>query len=224
MRNQIVRFQVFMDRHHKLAVLFFVVFYLVGTAGMLISATAPLFARLTPLALVLGFSALLIYHREQITLFNATGFGLVYLLGFAIEAIGVSSGLVFGEYAYGRNLGIKLFDTPLIIGLNWLFLVYASSAIGTRFNLHGAFSVVLPAGFMVVYDLVLEQVAGIMDMWYWSGDKIPVQNYIAWFMIALVFHLLFRLFRINTSNKVAPAVFIIQFLFFLTIMIFSGRP
>jgi len=45
---------------------------------------------------------------------------------------------------------------------------------------------------MVVYDLVLEleQCAPGLGMWYWSGDNVPVKNYLTWFILALLFHLI----------------------------------
>ena len=39
------------------------------------------------------------------------------------EAIGVNTGLLFGTYEYGANLGFKIFGVPLIIGVNWTVLI-----------------------------------------------------------------------------------------------------
>jgi putative membrane protein len=136
-----------------------------------------------------------------------------------IESIGVNTGLIFGEYVYGETLGYQIFETPLIIGMNWLFLVYVSSSLTGKIISGKFISFLFPPVLMVVYDLVLEQVAPDLGMWNWNNEVIPLQNYIAWFVVALLFVLVFRLFNIKTSNKIAPLIFILQFLFFLSLMI-----
>jgi putative membrane protein len=46
-----------------------------------------------------------------------------------LEVVGVKTGLIFGEYKYGSTLGIKLFEVPLIIGFNWVFVILGSISI-----------------------------------------------------------------------------------------------
>ena len=59
-------------------------------------------------------------------------FFLIFLLGFVVEVVGVQTGLIFGSYSYGATLGVKLFDTPLLIGLNWIFVSYSSYSIACQ--------------------------------------------------------------------------------------------
>jgi putative membrane protein len=47
---------------------------------------------------------------------------LIAVAGFFIEAIGVNTGLIFGNYVYKTTLGWKFLETPLIIGVNWILL------------------------------------------------------------------------------------------------------
>jgi len=47
---------------------------------------------------------------------------LVFLIGFSVEGIGVATGVLSGSYSYGSAFGFKLFKTPIMIGVNWLFL------------------------------------------------------------------------------------------------------
>ena len=68
---------------------------------------------------------------------------------------------------------------------------------------------------MVVYDIVLEQVAPKIDMWKWDNDFIPLQNYLAWFFIAIAFHSFIKILKVNTENALARLILICQFLFFL---------
>ena len=40
---------------------------------------------------------------------------------------------------------------------------------------------------MVCFDLFMEPAAGILDYWTWVGNRIPLQNYLAWFGLSFVF-------------------------------------
>jgi putative membrane protein len=202
--------------------IFYAIFYLVGVLGLSFPETRPLFIRLVPFALILGFAGMLLFHEAKWDLKTLTAFVLVYISGFVIESIGVNTGFIFGEYIYGKTLGYQIFETPLIIGMNWLFLVYVSSSLTEKINSGKFISFLLPPVLMVVYDLVLEQVAPDLGMWNWKGESVPLQNYIAWFVVAFIFVLVFRLLNIKTSNKIAPLIFILQFLFFLSLMIFKA--
>jgi len=201
------------------AKLFIPIFYAVGIIGMLVPALFPLFIKLVPFALILSFLALTVFHqdRKQKSVFV---FFAIYLLGFAIEVIGVKTGSVFGEYSYGNSLGIKLLNTPIIIGLNWLLLVYITSSIFEKFKMPNLSKIVLASALMVGYDFILEQVAPRLDMWQFTDDNVPFQNYLVWFLFSIVLHSLIKLFRINTQNRLSSIVLIAQFVFFLVLAIF----
>jgi len=67
---------------------------------------------------------------------------------------------------------------------------------------------------MVIYDLILEQVAPKLDMWQFDSGIAPLKNYIAWFIISILFHTIFQLFKISTKNSLASTILIAQILFF----------
>ncbi len=208
------------DRARK-AMLLVAVFYLVGLAGLLMPQTFHFFTRLIPLALLLSAVVLVIFHTGKNHYRTLFFIFLVFLGGFFVEVIGVKTGVIFGEYRYGLSLGPKLFDVPLMIGLNWAMLTYMTTVVTGGFKLPEAVRAVIAALMMVVYDLVLEQVAPVLDMWYWSGDEIPFRNYLSWFLVALAFQLIGKAIRIRFTNKMATALLIIQFLFFLILVIFG---
>jgi len=209
-----------LERWKREVKIFFVVFYLVGLVGLLVPTWFPLFLQLVPLALILSFVGLLLFHspkRNRTSLFVFAG---MYLLGFFIEVIGVHSGVIFGAYHYGDTLGVKLFQTPLLIGVNWIFLSYtAVSMVQTRTDKTTLHLLIAPL-VMVCYDLVLEQVAPLMKMWFWAQNEVPLQNYIAWWIIGVLFVALFKLFRIETKNSMALVLFLCQYLFF--VLLFFG--
>lgn len=197
---------------------FFAVFYLVGIGGMLYSETFPLFKKLIPLAIILTIGALFSFHgkwnKRQIILFI-----FIYLLGFTVEAIGTNTGKIFGNYSYGSSLGLTLFKTPLIIGLNWLLLVYLTSAVVSNIKSFAPVKVIVASALMVTYDVILEPVAPALNMWNWKNNYAPIQNYIAWFFLAILFHSLLILFEIKIVNRLAFVLFLYQFVFFSTLLI-----
>jgi putative membrane protein len=147
-------------------------------------------------------------------------FGFIFIFSFLIEAIGVKTGLIFGSYIYGEGLGVKLLETPLTIGLNWLMLVYCTKIIAEQISEDVTVKLFFAPFLMVVYDLILEQAAPLLGMWSWAEGKIPIQNYISWYLLAFLFHLLLQKTKISFSNKLAKPVFIIQFLFFVVLVVY----
>lgn len=199
---------------------FIFIFYLVGITGIIVPLTYPLFIKLIPLALILSFAILAIFHtgkpdRKLITVSLS-----IYLLSYVIEAIGVNTGLIFGEYRYGAGLGIKLWNTPLIIGLNWLMLVYLTYSVTAKYNISGFSGITVASLLMVLYDIILEQVAPALDMWHWENQTVPLRNYAVWFILAAIFHSMFRAFNIKTRNRLAETILICQFCFFLGLLLF----
>jgi uncharacterized membrane protein len=204
---------------------FFVIFYGVGVLGMVLPLTYPLFVVLIPFALLLSVGALMLFHSGAIDRKTVLCFGTIYLVGFVVEAIGVRTGMIFGTYRYGSGLGIKLFDTPLLIGINWLFMVYSSAAIVEKWRLPRLLKIAAAASLMVVYDLVLEQSAPRLDMWHWQQEVIPLQNYGAWFVLSLLFQGLLPLWGVRIHNRLALLIMGCQILFFLLLFVlFQWMP
>lgn len=210
--------QVFLKRNTKNVRWFFLLFYAVGVTGLINSYTFTLFVHLIPFALLISVVALAFLH-ETFTPKQLILFTIIYLFGFLIEMAGVNTGLIFGPYNYGNSLGLKLYNTPLIIGLNWLLLVYVTASVLENTGFHPAFKVISGAALMLGYDIVLEQVAPVLDMWYWHTGNVPVQNYLSWFIIAILFHMLIRMFNVNTKNKLGPFLFVCQAVFFIILSI-----
>jgi len=144
----------------------------------------------------------------------------IFLIGFFIEVAGVKTGVIFGRYTYGSALSLKFLDTPVIIGLNWLLLVYISSSVVDRLKTGTVFKVLLSASVLLLYDLILEQVAPKLDMWRWDNNTVPVQNYIAWFSIAFIFSGYLKTCGIKLQNNLAAVILICQTAFF-TILYFT---
>ena len=132
---------------------------------------------------------------------------------------GVQTGVLFGHYIYGSALGPKIWDTPILIGLNWLLLIYCTAAIVNGLISKKVYRIILASVLMVLYDLVLEYVAPAMDMWTWDSKYPGPRNFIMWFFLSLLFHSLLQGTNIIIKNKPARYLFLIQFIFFCIIAI-----
>ena len=193
-----------------------IIYYMVGIIGLSIPALRGTFTSLTPLSLLMSLVVLLLYQRSWKFSYVFT-FLIIALLGFLVEVAGVLSGQVFGSYAYGATLGIKLFDTPLMIGINWLMLIYCVHSFFERMRWPAWLKILTAAMLMVVYDFIMEPVAISLDMWSWGGGSIPLQNYVAWFAVSIILLGIMHLARVRTSNPLAVWLFSVQAGFFLAL-------
>ncbi|MFP3861071.1 MAG: carotenoid biosynthesis protein [Bacteroidales bacterium] len=200
----------------KLAIIarfFLVIIYLVGLVGISVNSLRPMYVFLTPVTLIISAMVLLAFHEPWNKKF-ILALVIIYLGGFFVELIGTTTGAVFGSYEYHEALGFRLFDVPLIIGINWLLVVYSAYYIAA-YLIRNKYLRLLAGGVLIfVFDLVLEPVAMKLDMWSWKGGEVPLQNYLAWFFIGVAFMSLFAAFRLRLKNKVAGYLYFIMILFF----------
>ncbi len=198
--------------------IFLVIFFTVGIAGFSIPLFRELFLNLTPFAILLSIFFLVMFHEPEPDRKTLTAFAIIFAGTWGIEAIGVATGAVFGSYNYGSGLGLKLLDTPLLIGLNWLFLIYVTSCITDGIPGNRVIRIIIAALLMVLYDFIMENVAMDLDMWSFNGGMPPVKNYIAWFVIALIIHAVIKLTGITFRNRIATFIFVLQSLFFIILI------
>lgn len=196
-----------------IARIFLFIIYFVGLVGISIPSLQGMYVKLTPFSLLISGLILLAFHEKWNISFIIV-IVLIFLGGFAIEAYGVYSGEIFGQYSYSHVLGWRLFKTPVIIGLNWLILVYCGYYLVSRFIHKPVFQIPVGAILLVGFDLLLEPVAVETGMWYWSTSQPQFQNYIAWFGISLVLMSLFPLFKVKLKNPVAGYLFLFMVMFF----------
>ncbi|MEL7020517.1 MAG: carotenoid biosynthesis protein, partial [Bacteroidota bacterium] len=85
----------------------------------------------TPLNLALGAVLLLINFPTYRARFWAVWW-LAFFVGMIVEILGVETGIIFGEYYYGDNLGAKFMGVPYLIGVYWAVLSFICAFIGQR--------------------------------------------------------------------------------------------
>lgn len=197
---------------------FLSIFYLVGVIGLSWEKSRSLFEALVPFTLLFSLYFLWLFHENPSPRFYLASL-VIFLAGFLLEVAGVNTGLIFGEYAYGKTLGVKLWNTPLMIGVNWLLLIYSAWVLTGFITSSRWLRYILGGLAMVAYDIVLEPAAIRLDMWTWAGVAVPIQNYVSWFVFSVILLFVFDRMMKEVKNKIAPALFIIQFVFFLLLNI-----
>lgn len=200
------------------AITVLVIFHAVGFWGLLFSGNPEYFQSLTPMNLLLTNALLFAFHKSWSKAFILFAI-LAFAVGFFSEVVGVHTGLLFGDYTYGQALGVKVWEVPLLIGLNWLMLVYAVGHICNYTNWHWLAKAILGAGLMILLDFFIEPVAMQFDFWSWNGNYIPFSNYAGWFAIAFILQVYFQKATFVKQNVLAPYVYLVQLLFFTGLFI-----
>ncbi len=194
--------------------------YIAGIIGLLLPATQPLFQALTPFNLLLSTAILFSFHGHWNKAFGLFC-GICFFTGYFAEVAGVATGIIFGSYSYGPTLGWQLLEVPLIIGLNWLMLIYSTGVICAGMRLSLVLKAMAASGLMVVLDFFIEPVAVAFNFWQWENNIIPWQNYGAWFVISLGLHLLFYLLPFPKQNRAAKYLYLLQLIFFIILCLFT---
>lgn len=205
----------FMRKYLPLIIIYGI--YTVGIASHVFESTRDLMLSMTPYVLLaMGF---FVMHPEALDRnWKLVWWVLpVYVVTFTLEALGVATGLVFGEYAYGSTLGQKAFEVPMVIGFNWVLVVLGAIVIAERFlddDLQVALAV---GGLTTLFDVAMEPVAMKLDYWDWAVGYVPLHNYVAWFVISFGAALSYRLLKVETDNDLYMHYFLVQLVFFLVI-------
>jgi uncharacterized membrane protein len=204
----------------KILLLLLAASYLAGIIGLQVPLTMPLFQALTPFNLLLSAGILFSFHNNWNRPFILFCI-ICFLSGFLIEVIGVASGLVFGHYHYGPTLGYQLWGVPLIIGLNWLMLIYSTGIICEKLQAPLVIKAAFASALMLLLDIFIEPVAIAFNFWQWQDDHIPLQNYAAWFIVSFCLHLLFYLLPFHRRNPAAKFLYLLQLIFFIILCLFT---
>ncbi|URA10870.1 carotenoid biosynthesis protein [Thermospira aquatica] len=194
--------------------------YAVGIVGHLWKPTFPLMMVLTPWFLgITGVWVVLpsvIEGKGRFLLW----FGISFVGTFALEAIGVATGKIFGSYHYGEVLGFGFFGVPLVIGFTWTLVVLGflqAIEVLPWQRLRPFLGIVFTALGAVVFDWIMEPLAMGLGYWYWAGNVIPLQNYIAWGVIAGGSAMLYYLLGVQVKNRILTGYLLIQMLFFVAL-------
>jgi uncharacterized membrane protein len=200
----------------KAALAFTVLVYVSGAIGMR-SEWRDWFISMTPFTLLLSVGLLLWFQPVHTARTRAWAIG-AFTIGFVAEVIGINTGLIFGDYAYGEALGPKIWGTPPMIGANWLMVTYIVNEavwrlLPPRFSMF--WGAVLGALICTLFDYVAEPGAIGLGYWTWSEGLPPFENYVGWFFVSLVVSSMYaRYMTPALRNTAAPILLVLQVLFF----------
>ena len=206
----------------KIRVGILIILHIVGLIGFMIPQTRELFRLIVPLHLLV-ISIVLFWEKSSLEVNFWVYFILSFFIGFVAEAFGVKSGLLFGYYHYSDYLFVKLIDVPIVIGILWASVSYATNQISkTLFPDSVFFAVLLNGLLMVLFDYIMEPFAVHSGLWIWEESKIPAYNYLCWFGLGLILGIIYNYTFKDRSNKVAIYFISIQILFFIFYQILNG--
>ncbi|MFN4233570.1 MAG: carotenoid biosynthesis protein [Bacteroidia bacterium] len=196
-----------------IAIALLVIFYLVGIFGLSNSEWQSTFLSLTPFNLLLTLGVFF-WSNGHINQSMIISFIITFIIGFGVEVAGVHTGVLFGSYQYGTALGLKLFEVPLMIGVNWFLLAISSSGIAEKISPNSYVRIVMASLLMVLLDVLIEPAAIQLDFWSWENGIIPLQNFAMWFITAVVIQLILSKLKPTLNIVICLAVYFIQFVFF----------
>lgn len=195
------------------------IIYLVGIFGSILPAYRTFFLSLTPFTLLLSFCAIL-FTLSTPTKPTFTFLLFSGLVGFTVELIGVNTKLLFGNYQYETNLGVKIAGVPIIIAINWAIVTIGAAHCSALLSINKITRMIIAAFLMVLFDFILEPVAIKSDFWKWEGGIIPIYNYFCWFFVGLFLQIIYFSKIKHNSNKVIIALFLIMTIFFICLNLF----
>ena len=194
-----------------------ILFYTVGFLGFTHPEYSNQFKLLVPFHLLLMFVLMLISHEDKNEAFW-TFVLATFAAGFLIEFIGVTTGLIFGNYSYGATLGPKFAGIPVLIGVNWILVIYSAGVFLKIFGIKNhTIRALLGALVITALDFYIEPVAIKYDYWSWAGHQVPFHNYVGWFVFSFALLRLFYHLKFRKNNFAAIVLFIVQFVFFFVL-------
>ena len=153
--------------------------------------------------------------------------------GLLVEAVGVRTGVPFGDYTYADTLGAQLFGVPLVIPLAWAMMAYpallAARALTDRW-------VPLVGGWgLASWDVFLDPQMVEAGHWAWRDPTpglpgvpgVPLTNFAGWLVVAVVMMaLLHRVLPHESDSDALPATLYLWTYFssVLGAAVFFGRP
>ncbi len=121
-------------------------------------------------------------------------FTTVLLFGWAVEALGTTTGIPFGDYSYADRLGPSLGPVPLVIPLAWAMMGYPVYVVAARVCRTAVPRVALAAALLASWDLFLDPQMVSEGHWSFATPEpglpgvpgIPLTNFVGWLVAAVV--------------------------------------
>jgi putative membrane protein len=127
--------------------------------------------------------------RGAVTLVSVAGGG-----GLLVEAVGVRTGVPFGEYAYTGTLGPEVAGVPAVVPLAWMMMAWPAVVVGRTLASSPLGVTAWGAAALAAWDVFLDPQMVAAGHWAWSDPDpalplvpgIPLTNYAGWALASLV--------------------------------------
>jgi putative membrane protein len=127
-------------------------------------------------------------------------FSVSAIVSWALEEVGVRTGLVYGPYHYSDMLGAKLGEVPILIPLAWFMMIYPAW-MTARALLNGVNQTSVPgnaaraavaASVISGWDMVMDPGMAAAGNWIWEKGGayfgVPVHNYFGWLLTTFIIY------------------------------------
>ena len=137
----------------------------------------------------------------------------IAVLGGAVHALGVITGIPFGPFEFGESIGPLVFKTlPWAVPLIWILVVLNARGVARlilrpwrKINAYGFWLIGVTALLTLLFDFALEPFAArVKHYWLWTPTKFPVtwqgtplSNFLAWAAVSVLISLVIAPALIN---------------------------
>lgn len=134
--------------------------------------------------------------------FTAAFFAISAVVSYALEEIGVQTGIIYGFYHYSDMLGSKLGHVPIIIPLAWFMMIYPSWMVACAIlrsldlrSFAGICALAITAALVMTgWDMVMDPGMAAAHNWIWEHGGayfgVPRRNYFGWLLTTFLVYLL----------------------------------
>ena len=150
-------------------------------------------------------------------------------VGVAVEAIGIRTGLPFGEYRYTDSLQPQLLGVPVVVALAWAGMGLPAWAVAGRLVRSTGARIVLGAVALTAWDLFLDPQMVAEGFWEWPGGGfyrgIPLSNYGGWLLVSAVLMAAFSVAAPGARSGIAVSTYLLMAVMeVLGFLLFFGDP
>jgi uncharacterized membrane protein len=151
--------------------------------------------------------------------FTALFFLISAVVSYALEEVGVRTGLIFGPYHYSQMLGAKLGHVPAIIPLAWFMMIYPCWMVGRAIlrgvdkdSVLGRAALALTAAFAITgWDMVMDPGMAAAHNWVWEQGGayfgVPLRNYFGWILTTFLIYFLTNTLAWQRGQKLPTTTF-----------------
>ena len=167
--------------------------------------------------------------RGPVTLVTVAGGG-----GLLVEAVGVHTGVPFGDYLYTGELGTAVLGVPAVVPLAWTMMAWPALVVGRTLARRAPVALVGGAA-LAAWDLFLDPQMVDAGYWAWAHPEpalplvpgVPLTNYAGWLLVAVVMVGVLDRALPPTARPSAPAAALYLWAYGSSVLahvVFFGRP